>query len=156
MKFRKPLSFLLCVVLALSMAACAAPADMPDPTQTPDAPSTAAPASTVEPTPGVGLIPGVYTGSARGMYGDITVAVTVDETSITDIEVQETEDTRILVEAASRDVPARIIASQSLEVDVASGATMSSYGIINAAKNALEQAGRHPGPYECCTTPKPN
>lgn len=88
-----------------------------------------------------GFVPGTYTGSAPGMYGDIKVQVTVDEKAITSIEVLEYQDTGLIVETAIDDLPKRIIESQSLEVDATTGATMSSEGIRNAVDKALAEAG---------------
>lgn len=90
---------------------------------------------------GEGFVPGTYTGSAPGMYGDITVQVTVDEKAITSIEVLDYHDTGLIVETAIDDLPERIIENQSLAVDATAGATMSSEGIRNAVDNALSEAG---------------
>ena len=85
--------------------------------------------------------PGTYEGTARGMFSDITVAVTVDENSIVDVAVKSHADTRRLAGAAVERLPGRIVEAQSFAVDAVAGATVSSYGILNAAKNALKEAG---------------
>lgn len=90
---------------------------------------------------GIGFTPGTYTGTAPGVYGDITVQVTVDEQAITAIEVLENRDTGIIVNAAINDLPDRIVAEQSLAVDATAGATLSSQGILNAVEDAVKQAG---------------
>lgn len=81
---------------------------------------------------------GTYTGTARGFKSDITVEVTVSGGKIVDIVIVSHDDTPAIFEKAATEVPARIIEAQSLEVDVTSGATMSSEGIINAVFNALK------------------
>jgi uncharacterized protein with FMN-binding domain len=67
---------------------------------------------------------GIYTGKALGMNAMITVNVTVENGEITD----------------SLTVIDDILATQSTEVDVVSGATYTSGGIIDAVKNALVDA----------------
>jgi succinate dehydrogenase/fumarate reductase flavoprotein subunit/uncharacterized protein with FMN-binding domain len=84
---------------------------------------------------------GTYTGSARGMWDDITVEVTLGESGIQSIDVVSCKDTEIVASAAIREVPQRILEAQSYNVDAASGATISSFGIKNAVKAALEEAG---------------
>ena len=84
---------------------------------------------------------GTYSATAYGMKSDITVEVTVDETSIVSVEVTECNDTTGIADAAIAEVPAAIVENQSVNVDAASGATMTSMAIKNAAKSALEEAG---------------
>ena len=85
--------------------------------------------------------PGTYTGSAEGMYSTVTVAVTLDETSMTDVSVVEQNDTLQIAAAAATEMPANMVAAQSVNVDSVSGATMTSYAIRTAVKDALTQAG---------------
>lgn len=87
------------------------------------------------------MTPGTYQGTAAGMRGDLTVSVTVDETSLLSVEVIETVDTAVISDAAIDVLPARIVEQQSVQVDNVSGATMTSLGIKNAVANAIEQAG---------------
>ena len=84
---------------------------------------------------------GTFMGTARAMKGDLTVEVTLQEGKISDIQVTETVDTLGIKDAAISSVPARIIAQQNIEVDAATGATMTSLGIKNAVKAALQEAG---------------
>ncbi|MCW3491372.1 FMN-binding protein [Dethiobacter alkaliphilus] len=81
---------------------------------------------------------GTYTGTASGFKSDITVEVTVSGGEITDITVTDHDDTPNIF-ADSEQVIDDIIAGQSLDVDVVSGATGSSNGIKNAVLNALAQ-----------------
>jgi succinate dehydrogenase/fumarate reductase flavoprotein subunit len=75
------------------------------------------------------------------MKGDLTVSVTVDETSILSVEVVDCVDTEGIRDAAIAQVPGEIVAQQSVQVDNATGATMTSLGIKNAVTKALEAAG---------------
>lgn len=82
------------------------------------------------------LADGVYKGSATGFSGPVTVAVTIMDKKITSIDILSSTDDEAFFNMA-KGVIDRIIASQSFDVDVVSGATYSSNGIIGAVKNAL-------------------
>ena len=82
------------------------------------------------------LADGVYKGSATGFSGPVTVAVTIMDKKITSIDILSSTDDEAFFNKA-KGVIDRIIASQSFDVDVVSGATYSSNGIIGAVKNAL-------------------
>lgn len=89
-----------------------------------------------------GLKDGVYTGAYEGgMYGwrANTVEVTVSGSKVTDIRfVSESMPNK---DAANRDaLYGRVIEQQSLQVDVISGATLTSKGYLQAVENALLQA----------------
>ena len=78
----------------------------------------------------------MYKGSATGFSGPVTVAVTIMDKKITSIDILSSTDDEAFFNRA-KGVIDRIIASQSFDVDVVSGATYSSNGIIGAVKNAL-------------------
>ena len=79
---------------------------------------------------------GVYTGQGTG-YGGITeVEVTVENGSITKIEVLSNHDDQTFFNRALTLIDT-IIDEQSYDVDTVSGATYSSRGILEAVKNAL-------------------
>lgn len=82
------------------------------------------------------LADGVYKGSATGFSGPVTVAVTIMDKKIASIDILSSTDDEAFFNRA-KGVIDRIISSQSLDVDVVSGATYSSNGIIGAVKNAL-------------------
>lgn len=82
------------------------------------------------------LADGVYKGSAIGFSGPVTVAVTIMDKKITSIDILSSTDDEAFFNRA-KGVIDRIISSQSFDVDVVSGATYSSNGIIKAVKNAL-------------------
>ena len=82
---------------------------------------------------------GTCEGSATGYSGKTTVSVTVSGGKISEINIVNTgDDEEYMIDA--KDVIPQIIEKQSLEVDAVSGATHSSKGIINAVRNALENA----------------
>lgn len=82
------------------------------------------------------LADGVYKDSATGFSGPVTVAVTIMDKKITSIDILSSTDDEAFFNRAKAVID-RIIASQSFDVDVVSGATYSSNGIIGAVKNAL-------------------
>lgn len=89
-----------------------------------------------------GTIPyeeGIYYGTSEGYLGDITVAVVLQNQTIKAILVTDESDDDVFFTRAS-DVLKEIIKKQSLDVDVVSGATYSSNGLIGAVKAALAQA----------------
>ncbi len=83
---------------------------------------------------------GVYTGEAQGFGGTISVAVTIEESKISDIEITSAsgEDSAYLSTAVS--IIDDILSAQTSDVDTVSGATFSSTGIKNAVTKALKQA----------------
>mgnify|MGYP004513072305 CR=1 FL=1 len=83
---------------------------------------------------------GTWTGTAQGYGGDVTVSVTIANKKITAIEVvSASAETPSFFSRAKAIIP-KIIEAQNPDVDVVSGATYSSNGIINAVKNALTKA----------------
>ena len=83
---------------------------------------------------------GTYTGDGQGFGGNIQVQVTLENDTITDIQVVSApgEDSAYL--SQGKGVISTILAAQSTDVDTISGATFSSTGIINAVNNALGKA----------------
>ncbi len=82
---------------------------------------------------------GTYTGSGMGYNDDITVKVTVSGGKITDIAIVSSDDDEPYFTNA-RAVIARILSSQTTNVDAVSGATYSSKGIMAAVSDALQKA----------------
>lgn len=80
---------------------------------------------------------GTYEATVEGHNGPLTVVVTVEGNVITDVEVTEHEETEGLSDPAIEEVPAAIVASNSTDVDVVSGATVTSEAIIAAVEEAL-------------------
>ena len=88
-----------------------------------------------------GAAGGPLTGTANGFGGPITVSVTMDGDKITAVEIVSNSETPEIAGAALEQIPAAIVAANSPDVDIVSGATYTSNGIINAVKNALDSAG---------------
>ena len=83
---------------------------------------------------------GVFTGTANGMMGPITVNVTVENDAITKVEVVSHGETPGISDPAITGIPEGIVKSNSVKVDVISGATKTSDGIKSAVSNALAGA----------------
>lgn len=83
---------------------------------------------------------GTYTGEGQGFGGTIQVEVTLEDDTITDIQVVSApgEDSAYL--SQGKGVISTILDAQSTDVDTISGATFSSTGIINAVNDALGKA----------------
>ncbi|MCK8059148.1 MULTISPECIES: 4Fe-4S binding protein [unclassified Fusibacter] len=87
-----------------------------------------------------GLKDGFYTGEAIGFRGLVVVGVTIENGSITGVEVVSHREDRRWYMRAIGVIPNAIIQAQSADVDSVTGATYSSNAIINGAKEALEKA----------------
>lgn len=87
-----------------------------------------------------GYVDGVYEGTAEGFGGDITVQVAISDGKIASIKIVSAEDETPSYLAQAEAVIGRMIKAQSPAVDVVSGATYSSTGIINATSAALNKA----------------
>ncbi len=90
--------------------------------------------------PGGQYTNGTYIGSGTGYIGEVQVSVTVTNGNISDIAVLSSKDTDTFFSRAFSIVTGEILDTQSVEVDVVSGATFSSNGIIEAVADALAQA----------------
>ena len=82
-----------------------------------------------------------YTQSAQGNNGAVTVEVTVENGAVTAVTVTEHAETPGICDGAIDAIPAAIVAGQTLNVDVVSGATNTSNAILTAAAAALTEAG---------------
>lgn len=85
---------------------------------------------------------GTYTGTSEsGHGGSVTAEVTVSDIEIEKITVDASGETGAIGGGAVIQLTNDIIQSQSLAVDVVSGASESSYAIMEAVTAALEKAG---------------
>ncbi len=82
------------------------------------------------------LTNGTYTGIGAGYVGDIKVEVTMTDGEISNVEIISHEES---LPMGIEEMPMRIV-EQGLEAELVTGATISSKGIIEAVKNALESS----------------
>ncbi len=80
---------------------------------------------------------GVFTGSADGFGGPLKVEVTVSGGSITKVEVSEESETPFIASNAFAQIPGAIVAAQSWDVEIVSGATVTSKALMAAVEDAL-------------------
>lgn len=80
---------------------------------------------------------GVYVGSSRGYGGAVRVQVTMENGSITEVEILgASHETKQFLRRAKR-LLTTVVETQSWEVDAVSEATYTSRGILGAVQNAL-------------------
>lgn len=111
-------------------AAVAAMASMPSVVTKAMADETAAAAYT----------PGTYSATYAGFGGDVTVTMTFDETSITDVQVEAASETSTIGGAAAEQLQQTILDGQTVEIDGVGGATHTSDAVLKAAKDCVAQA----------------
>ena len=145
MKKVRTLTALLLTVLLLSacLFGCAAQPAAEEPGES-AAPAETAPVETPAEEEQPLFTPGVYTGTAAGNNGDLSVVVTFSEDKIESVELGEHHETYYMIPTPAEKIPAAIVERQSLDVDLVSGATMSSRAIVNAVADAAQQAGCDP------------
>ena len=85
--------------------------------------------------------PGTYEAEAQGFGGPVKVTVTVTDNEITEVAIVGESETPTLGGVAVETMGDLIVAAQSLNVDMVSGATVTSKAIIAAATEALAAAG---------------
>ena len=111
---------LLSLILALGLMACPAIAQAPT------------------------FTAGTYTVDVTAHNGPATIGVTFSESAITDIQVLEHCESLALGTVGMDKVAADILASQSLDVDMVSGATVSAAAMRYAVEQAVKAAGADP------------
>ena len=89
----------------------------------------------------VAFTAGTYTGTAQGYNGPVSLSVTFDETSITDIQLGEHSETDHVGTPAFDIMIPEIIEANGTGIDSVSGATFTSAAIKSAVEDAATQAG---------------
>ncbi|MDU9352104.1 flavocytochrome c [Staphylococcus warneri] len=87
---------------------------------------------------------GTYNVFAKGHNGDLPMKVELSEDKIINIEVDDSGESEGIANPVFERLPQDIIEGQTLNVDVISGATVTSEGIIQGIADAIEQAGENP------------
>lgn len=83
---------------------------------------------------------GVYTGQADSFGGSLTVGVTISGGMISEVIVTSHHDTPGVSDRAIAVIPERIVAANGIDVDIVSGASVTSDAIIAAVNDGLTQA----------------
>ena len=88
------------------------------------------------------LIDGSYIGTANGYMPSLSVEVVVKNGRISSVKVVQHNETMRWYNAVANVIPNGIVKAQSTAIDVVSGATSSSHGILAAVEDALAKAKR--------------
>ncbi|MBG9989201.1 FMN-binding protein [Aerococcaceae bacterium DSM 111176] len=86
---------------------------------------------------GTSDVAGALTGTAEGHNGPVTVSVEMDGDTITAVEIIEHEESPGYSDKAISDIPAAIVEANSTDIEVISGASVSSNAIMEAVDNAV-------------------
>ncbi|WP_108651345.1 NADH-dependent flavin oxidoreductase [Dongshaea marina] len=92
---------------------------------------------------------GAYTAYGRGHNGDLPVTVTFSENKILDILVDSSNESDGIANPAFERIPQQILDGQTLNIDVISGATVSSQAVIDGVSNAVDLAGGNSEALRC-------
>lgn len=87
------------------------------------------------------------TGTAKGFGGDVTVTLTVTDGVITGVTAEGANETAGIGSVAIEKLPAAMVEGNTVNVDAISGATLTSNGVLEAAKAALTAAGLNADDY---------
>ena len=93
-------------------------------------------------------VSGNFTGTAKGMGGDVTVTLTLEDGKITDCIAEGKDETPGIGTLALEQLPAQIAETGSIAVDGVSTATITSDAIKEAAAAALTAAGLNADDYK--------
>ncbi len=84
--------------------------------------------------------PGTYTASAEGINGPVSVTMTFDSSSITEVVIDASGETEAIGGAAAETLVSQIMEGQTAEIDGVSGATITSNAVKKAATQCIAQA----------------
>lgn len=84
--------------------------------------------------------PGTYEAVAAGINGDVKVTMTFSDSAITDVVLDVSGETASIGGVAADELKAALMDAQNAEIDVVSGATITSEGVIKAAQKCINQA----------------
>ena len=90
---------------------------------------------------GIGGSGDAYIGVGEGYGGDVEVEVILEGNTIVAVNVLSQNETGNIGDVAIDEMITKIVDRQSTDVDVETGATVSSNALIAAVNNALEEAG---------------
>ncbi len=93
-------------------------------------------------------VSGDFTGTAKGMGGDVTVTLTLEDGKITGCTAEGADETEGIGTLALDQLPGAIAESGSIAVDGVAGATITSDAIKEAAAAALTAAGLNADDYK--------
>ena len=83
---------------------------------------------------------GTYVGEGEGFGGKLHVQVTIENGKITAVELLDSQDGKDYISKAKAVIFPSVMQKQGTDVDSVTGATFSSYGLIEAVNDALSKA----------------
>ena len=92
-------------------------------------------------------VSGKFSGSAKGMGGDVVVNLTLTDNVITGCEASGEQETPGIGSVVLEQFPADVVAGNTINLDAIAGATITSDAFVAAAKAALTAAGLNPEVY---------
>ena len=98
-------------------------------------------------TSAAGGVSGSFTGTAKGMGGDVSVTLTLTDNVITDCTAKGDEETPGIGSVVIEQFPGEVVEGNTINLDSISGATITSNAFVEAAKAALTEAGLNPDDY---------
>ncbi len=84
--------------------------------------------------------PGIYSASAAGMGGDVTVEMEFDENSILSVYAEGAEETPGIGTLALEQLPDAVLDAQSADIDGVAGASVTSSALLTAVQSCIDQA----------------
>lgn len=93
-------------------------------------------------------VSGDFTGTAKGLGGDVTVTLTLKDGKIVGCTATGDKETEGIGSKVIDSFPAIVAESGSIAVDAISGATVTSDAFVSAAEAALTEAGLNPEDYK--------
>lgn len=88
--------------------------------------------------------PGEFTVTAPGHNGDLPMVVKLSEDKIEAIDIDTSGESEGIADVVFTRIPQQIIEGQTLNVDVLSGASVTSNGVIDGVAKAVKLAGANP------------
>lgn len=85
---------------------------------------------------------GKYETTVDGQEGPMTVAVTIADGKISEVVVGDNKETEAIASGAIKDIPAKIVEANSVDVEAVSGATLTSERIKKAVVQCLTEAAK--------------
>lgn len=135
MKKMRSTAAVMALCLALSAMGCGAPGNPSE-----EAPGTNATTEQETKTEAAG-VSGTFEGIAEGFHGEVKVVLTLTDGALTAALAEGAGETPEIGGRALDLMPKAMVAANSVEVDVVSGATATSNAVLEAAKAALEASG---------------
>ena len=97
--------------------------------------------------PTFATVSGEYKGTAQGFADEVTVTLTLEDSLIKMVEAEGEGETPGIGTKALEIIPLQMTETGSIAADSVTGATITSDAIVEAARNALENANLNPDDY---------